>query len=784
MKRVSDSPFLRQVICFVAVVLSYATGAWAFPTTADQARNMVQNWLSLEELPMGSPLGGQIKELQTFLDSAGDPAYYVVYLDPTGLVLVPADDLVEPVIGFLPEGTFDPSPTNPLGALVSQDIPGRVLKAREMESRAVQTLEALAPETPWATAQRKWDRLANSPAKQAMELGLAGISDVRVAPFVQSRWNQAGADGSIPNPTCNYPCYNYFTPPNAPGNTANYVSGCVATAMSQLIRYWQYPNASIGMILKTYSVAGSSTSGYTRGGDDNGGPYVWANMPLTTSSSTLLAERQAIGRLTWDAGIAVSMNYNTVAAGGSGADTLSAATAFVNTFGYSNAKRGYNTGNNIPSTSLNAMVNPNLHAQYPILFGITGAPGGHAIVCDGYGYSSATMYHHLNLGWSGSNDAWYNLPTVDTSAGTFSSVYKCVYNVYPTGTGEIIAGRVTDAGGTPLSGVSVTAVRSGGGTYNAVALTGSGGVYAISHVPSGSSFTISASKAGYTFASQPVNTTTSTDLSTTTGNVWGVDFVPSTSVGVTNDFNGDGKTDILWRNTESGMDVVWYMNGKDFAGWDYLLAVGDQAWSVVGTGYFNNDSEPDILWRNTSSGENVVWYMDGPTFIGWDYLPAVGDTAWVIVGTGYFNDDDKPDILWRNTVTGDNVVWYMDGKTFIGWDYLMTVADQAWTIVGTGYFNDDSKPDILWRNTSSGENVVWYMVGLTFIGWDYLPAVGDTAWTIAGTGYYNSDSKPEILWRNTSTGTNVVWYMNGATFIGWDYLLPPVSDQDWKIVGR
>ena len=68
------------------------------------------------------------------------------------------------------------------------------------------------------------------------------------------------------------------------------------------------------------------------------------------------------------------------------------------------------------------MVNPNLDAGYPVLFGITGA-GGHAIVCDGYGYNPSTMYHHLNMGWSGNDDAWYNLPTIDTAMALIYTIH-------------------------------------------------------------------------------------------------------------------------------------------------------------------------------------------------------------------------------------------------------------------------------------------------------------------------------------------------------------------------
>jgi hypothetical protein len=91
--------------------------------------------------------------------AAGNPAYYVVYLHPAGLVLQPADDLVEPIIGFWPDGVYDPSPVNPLGALVSRDIPGRVLQTREAETAVLGKGAPLAPHTPQAKAQRKWDWL-------------------------------------------------------------------------------------------------------------------------------------------------------------------------------------------------------------------------------------------------------------------------------------------------------------------------------------------------------------------------------------------------------------------------------------------------------------------------------------------------------------------------------------------------------------------------------------------------------------------------------------------------
>ena len=80
---------------------------------------------------------------------------------------------------------------------------------------------------------------------------------------------------------------------------------------------------------------------------------------------------------------------------------------------------------------------------------------GHAVLVDGYGYDQSTriktLYHHLNMGWAGYNDLWYNLPEI----GDYDTVPACIYNVFPTGTGEIISGRVTDATGWPILGVTV-----------------------------------------------------------------------------------------------------------------------------------------------------------------------------------------------------------------------------------------------------------------------------------------------------------------------------------------
>ncbi len=216
------------------------------------------------------------------------------------------------------------------------------------------------------------------------------------------------------------------------------------------------------------------------------------------------------------------------------------------------------------------------------------------------------------------------------------------------------------------------------------------------------------------------------------------------------------------------------INSLTFDGWAYLLTVADSAWTMVGRADFDGDGKTDILWRNTDSGLNVVWYMDGANFKGWAYLLTVTDQDWTIVGTDDFDRDGKPDILWRNTDSGQNVVWYMDGANFKGWAYLPTVTDPEWKIVGSGDFNGDGKPDILWKNTSLGMTiaVVWYMNGATLADWTYynngyyLSYVKEPAWNLVGTGDFDGDGYPDTLWRNTSTGANRVVHSNSPSMYG------------------
>ncbi|NJM23770.1 MAG: VCBS repeat-containing protein [Richelia sp. SM1_7_0] len=96
------------------------------------------------------------------------------------------------------------------------------------------------------------------------------------------------------------------------------------------------------------------------------------------------------------------------------------------------------------------------------------------------------------------------------------------------------------------------------------------------------------------------------------------------------DFNNDGKTDVLWRNSSTGENAVWLMNGAGISGGAFLPNLGS-AWTRS-TGDFNGDSKTDVLLRNSSTGENAAWLMDGSSISSGAFLPSFAGSNWGFAG--------------------------------------------------------------------------------------------------------------------------------------------------------
>jgi len=251
------------------------------------------------------------------------------------------------------------------------------------------------------------------------------------------------------------------------------------------------------------------------------------------------------------------------------------------------------------------------------------------------------------------------------------------------------------------------------------------------------------------------------------------------------DFSGDGRADLLWRNSSTGENYFYPMNGTAIgAGEGYVRTVADQSWRIMGYGDFNGDGRADVLWRNAVTGENYVYFMDGTSIASEGYLRTVADLNWKVAAIGDFNGDGKDDILWRNQSTGENYVYLMNGTTIAGEGYIRTVADQSWNVVWAGDFNGDGKADILWRNQSSGQNYIYFMDGLTILaGEGYIRTVADLNWDVNAIGDYDGDGRTDIFWRNRSTGENYVYPMAGLAIKPTEGYVRTVADPSWQVAG-
>jgi hypothetical protein len=228
-------------------------------------------------------------------------------------------------------------------------------------------------------------------------------------------------------------------------------------------------------------------------------------------------------------------------------------------------------------------------------------------------------------------------------------------------------------------------------------------------------------------------------------------------------------------------------------------------------GDFNGDCKSDILWRNTSTQQVYIWLMNGTTFAS-NGSPGSPTSDWVIQSVGDFNGDGKADILWRNSTTGEVYIWLMNGTTFASNGSLGTITSD-WSIAGVGDFNGDGKADIVWQNSTTGQVYIWLMNGTTIAnggsvshrllrmehsghwrfqrGWQSRHPVAEQhhrrglrladerkydrraaeasatslrTGVIQGVGDFNGDGKSDILWRNSTTGQVYLWFINGTTF--------------------
>ncbi|MBR1123330.1 VCBS repeat-containing protein [Bradyrhizobium lablabi] len=251
-------------------------------------------------------------------------------------------------------------------------------------------------------------------------------------------------------------------------------------------------------------------------------------------------------------------------------------------------------------------------------------------------------------------------------------------------------------------------------------------------------------------------------------------LAPTAGTETRHDFNGDGNSDIVWRN-DAGATSIWAMNDATILH-SSSLGTMPAAWTLAGTGDFNGDGMSDLLWRNEAAGTAQIWDMNDGAILHANSLGII-PSNWHALGVGDFNGDGMSDIVWRNDA-GATSIWAMNDGVIDHSNTLGTVPS-TWTLAGTGDFNGDGNSDLLWRNEAAGTAQIWDMNDGAILHANSLGVIPSN-WHILGVGDFNGDNMSDIVWRN-GAGTTQIWDMNDGAILHTNSL--GVIPANWQLEG-
>jgi PKD repeat protein len=364
----------------------------ANPITTTTASQVAENFLKQNTTVKRVKL--QLVFTETL--STGVPAYYVFNVNnQNGFIIISADDAAHPIIGYSTKNQYViPNKKSPFAVWMSK-------RKTEIGTIVERQLNANAE------ISGEWERYSTNNSSNLRITNPNSVATTSVNALVQSTWNQE-------------PLYN----DSCPGGS---VTGCVATAMGQIMRYWSYPAHGKGS--SSYCDC-SPTFQQTYGtlyANYGAATYNWANMPLSISSSN-----SDIAKLMLHCGISVQMDYSPSESGAwviSADDSICAQRSYVKYFRYNgNTIQGLLRTNYADAAWISLLQNE-LNAGRPVQYaGWDPSQGGHTWVCDGY---DASSNFHMNWGWGGIDDGLFSINNLNPDVYDFSTKHEALIGIQP-----------------------------------------------------------------------------------------------------------------------------------------------------------------------------------------------------------------------------------------------------------------------------------------------------------------------------------------------------------------
>jgi len=296
------------------------------------------------------------------------------------------------------------------------------------------------------------------------------------------------------------------------------------------------------------------------------------------------------------------------------------------------------------------------------------------------------------------------------------------------------------------------------------------------------------------------------------------------------DLSGDGRADLVWRDTATGSVQLWLMSGAVRLGHTQLFGpLPASEWSLVAIADLDGDRRADLVWQNTRSGQAVVWFMNGLVRVRTATLPTPpagariaaaddvdgdgradlvlhdaasgalgiwlmqgstrtavlapnlgGELVAAVVGSGDFDASGTADLVWRTPGGGMRLWISRNGGPGEG-VALESPPESGWAVAAVADLGGDGKSDLVWRNDLLRESRLWRFESPTVIDTGVLPDMRYPGWMLAAAADFDGDGKGDLVWRNTGTGQATLWLMDGfARRQGASLATPPPPS--WNLV--
>ncbi len=375
-----------KYILFTIIFLSFVFSSSSAPVDIYTAETAGYNWLVQQYSIRG--ISFEISPFNSFIYIIkGNNVFYIFNYEPEGWVIVSAEDTVYPIIAYNTKGYLDLN-------LIKGNVAGF------LNLHADSIIKARGKSKPLKETAVNWDDLLDNSFDSK-------LTNKAVEPLLSSNWDQDSP-------------WNNMCPEDSSGPGGHVYAGCVAVAMSQIMRYWQHPAQGTGFHSYYHYTYGNISANF------GNTTYDWQDMPYlyaTSSSQELL----------FHAGVSVNMNYGP---NGSGASSESVPSAMKAYFGYSESAQ-YLYRQDYSDTAWKSLLKNQLDSQKPVYY--RGSETyGHAFVCDGYDSSD---FFHFNWGWSGYADGYYNIDNLNPGGHNFSYYQAAIKDLVP---------EVTEQSNTPV----------------------------------------------------------------------------------------------------------------------------------------------------------------------------------------------------------------------------------------------------------------------------------------------------------------------------------------------